>query len=209
MSSNILKGQFGHDSHDCNSGFTAGKDTTDRRREEHGLRSKKAKYGNGGHGADRVREDSARADEDVLQGCENNMDIEHTVAVENQKQRQSHLSSDSDKECDKNGHIHGGDITTTFLDMFEAHLGHTMSDDDFARLPEGKAKFITAVSATGLQEAKWLTTSLDFPKAEMELSKYGLKQRLTKHWQSLHKDSPWGDFQSQQQCQFFSFCNVS
>lgn len=112
--------------------------------------------------------------------------------------------SDDDSDSER---LSSGANAGTCEDPFKKHLQLELADAKVAELAEGKAKFKTEVSAAGLPNGRWLSNISSFPKVEKDLGNCALKDRLLKHWQGRPGHKQFGDFYSEAQAQFFSFCN--
>ncbi|KAJ7515805.1 hypothetical protein O6H91_22G028600 [Diphasiastrum complanatum] len=89
---------------------------------------------------------------------------------------------------------------------FKHHMEHIVTEEERKKLAQ-ITKFRSGAVATGIQGAKWLTSAVDFPKVDKRLEAYGMKLRIGNHWKSIQAAAEYGDFASEQQCQFFAMCN--
>ncbi|KAL3683520.1 hypothetical protein R1sor_001542 [Riccia sorocarpa] len=115
--------------------------------------------------------------------------------------------SEDEVEDPTDARIASGGLAGTCPDPFKEHLEHVLVDDEIARLEKGEAKFSTKFAAAGIGGGSWVSTKSSAPPQEKNLSSCSVKKRLATPWREAHKESVWGDFESEQQCQFFSLCN--
>ncbi|XP_077245299.1 U3 small nucleolar RNA-associated protein [Tasmannia lanceolata] len=121
--------------------------------------------------------------------------------------------SDEDNASD-NDHVDGLEINDkTAVDAsenkssFNAHLEHTLSEQEVDDLLKRNWKFKWEVPAVDISMSKWVGTG-ECPLKEVGSdSAYGLKMRLYKHWLDVYNASGCRDFHSSKQRLFFSTCN--
>ncbi|XP_024386757.1 protein NUCLEOLAR FACTOR 1 [Physcomitrium patens] len=113
---------------------------------------------------------------------------------------------DGDQDSDSE-RLSSGAGAGTSEDPFKKHMELDIADTKIAELVDGKVKFKTEMKVAGLPKGTWLTNTSTFPKVEKELKNCALKERLLKHWQGQIKHKQFGDFRTEGQAQFFSFCN--
>ncbi|KAG6543850.1 hypothetical protein Mapa_014690 [Marchantia paleacea] len=115
--------------------------------------------------------------------------------------------SEHESEDETDARVASGGQAGTCPDPFKMHLERGLVDDEIAKLSKGGEKFSTKFPAAGIEGGSWVSTAPSAPPQEKLLTSCSVKKRLEASWRESHKELTWGDFETEQQCQFFSLCN--
>ncbi|CAM6111222.1 unnamed protein product [Calypogeia fissa] len=158
-------------------------------------------------GADEQHPTSTPIDKEIESGKETVDAIKNEVPLDDDNDQVHSQSEDESEEDVNEAQVASGEQAGICPGSFKTHVERVLVDDEIAQLVQAKQKFSRKVPASGVQGGSWIFNTAAVPKNDKNLSACGVKKRLQDCWKGLYRKPTWGDFGSEQQCQFFSLCN--